>query len=164
MRTAVIVPGHGRRRLVGTSRISSTCLALVREAERVARESPVDVVVFSGAGEAEKMRAAWGGPDVELVVEPSAMVTAENAARSLPILLERGVDRAVVVCAPLHVYRARFFFSRLYAPRDVDIVFRAAPLRRGPRALVWELGATLVARRQLRAAAAELQTLSPRWR
>ena len=39
------------------------------------------------------MRAAWQGPAVELVVEPTASITAENAARTLPLLLERG-DRA----------------------------------------------------------------------
>ena len=38
------------------------------------------------------MRAAWRGPDVELVVEPTASITAENAARTLPLLVERGVD------------------------------------------------------------------------
>ena len=35
------------------------------------------------------MRDAWRGPDVELVVEPTAASTAENAARTLPLLLER---------------------------------------------------------------------------
>ena len=34
------------------------------------------------------MKAAWRGPDVELVVEPTAAVTAQNAARTLPLLLE----------------------------------------------------------------------------
>ena len=39
------------------------------------------------------MRDAWRGPAVELVVEPSASVTAENAARTLPLLVSRGVER-----------------------------------------------------------------------
>ena len=44
---------------------------LVREAERVAGTTPVDVVVFTGGSrgsrtpEAEQMRAAWQGPEVE---------------------------------------------------------------------------------------------------
>ena len=39
------------------------------------------------------MRDAWRGPAVELVVEPTARHTAENAARTLPLLLERDVGR-----------------------------------------------------------------------
>jgi uncharacterized SAM-binding protein YcdF (DUF218 family) len=165
MRTAIVVPGNGKRRLRDDG-ISKACLALVREAERLAGTAPVDVVVFSGGSrgsrtsEAEQMRAAWQGPAVELVIEPTASVTAENASRSLPLLLERGIERAVVVCAPLHLYRARFFFSRLYGPRGIETVFQSAPVARRPRAFVWELGAAAVSRRQLRAAQAELSRLS----
>src|SRR5580765_2767272 len=124
MRTAIVVPGHARR-----GRISSLCLALVREAERIASAEPVAAVVFTGGAprggesEAEQMRAAWRGSDVELVLEPTAAVTAENAARTLPLLLERGIERAVVVCAPLHLPRTRFFFSRLYEGAGVETAF-----------------------------------------
>src|SRR5687767_1091908 len=162
MRTAIVVPGNGARRLGRDFGISATCLMLVREAERLARKTPVDVVVFtggsrgSGLSEAEQMRAAWRGPDVELVIEPTATVTAENAARTLPLLLVRGIEKALVVCAPLHMYRARFFFSQLYGPRGVETVVERAPVARRPRALVWELAAAPFCRRQLRAAKAEL--------
>src|ERR1043166_127898 len=124
MRTAIVVPGHARR-----GRISGLCLTLVREAERIAAATPVDAVVFSGWAprggqtEAEQMRAAWNGPDVELVVEPTAAVAAENAARTLPLLRERAVERAIVVCAPLHLYRARYFFSRLYGAHGIATEF-----------------------------------------
>ena len=40
-------------------------------------------------------------------VEPTARTTAENAARTLPLLVELGVRRAVVVCAPLHFVRRK---------------------------------------------------------
>ena len=166
MRTAIVVPGNGRRRLRNTG-ISAACLALVREAERLASSTPIDVVVFTGASrgsglsEAEQMRAAWRGPDVDLVVEPTASVTAENASRTLPLLLERGVEKAFVVCAPLHLYRARFFFSRLYGPHGVETVFQRAPVARRPRALAWELAAAAFCRRQLRAAEAELARRTP---
>lgn len=157
MRTAIVVPGHGRG-----GRISAACLELVREAEKMASSTPVDVVVFTGGSrgnglsEAEQMRAAWRGPDVELAIEPTASVTAENAARTLPLLLERGIGRAWIVCAPLHLYRARYFFSRLYGPRGIETVYRRAPVTPGPRALAWELAAASVSRLQLRAAEAEL--------
>jgi uncharacterized SAM-binding protein YcdF (DUF218 family) len=158
MRTAIVVPGHARR-----GRISGLCLALVREAERIAAATPVDAVVFSGWAprggepEAEQMRAAWRGPDVELVVESTAAVTAENAARTLPLLLERSIERAIVVCAPIHLYRARFFFSRLYGAQGIVAEFRTVTAGRTVPALVWELVAATAVRRQLRAARAELE-------
>jgi uncharacterized SAM-binding protein YcdF (DUF218 family) len=158
MRTAIVVPGHARR-----GRISSLCLELVREAERIAAATHVDAVVFSGWAprggetEAEQMRAAWNGPDVELVLEPTAAVTAENAARTLPLLRARGIERAIVVCAPLHLYRARFFFSRLYGAHGIATEFRAVTAGRTLHALVWELGAVTAVRRQLRAARTELE-------
>src|ERR1700749_3960284 len=106
MRPAIVVPGHRSLGTDGTHRISARCKRLVREAEALATADDADVVVFSGwsstggPSEAEQMRDAWRGPDVELVVEPTARNTAENAARTLPLLLERGVTQAVVVCAP----------------------------------------------------------------
>jgi len=158
MRTAIVIPGHARR-----GRISSLCLALVREAERIAAAGRVDVVVFSGwaprggKSEAEQMRAAWRGPEVDLVLEPTARVTAENATRTLPLLTARGIERAVVVCAPLHLYRARFFFSRVYESHGIATEFRAVTVGRTLRAFFWEVGAAAVIRRQLRAVRAELE-------
>jgi uncharacterized SAM-binding protein YcdF (DUF218 family) len=158
VRTAVVVPGHHAH---------ERCLDLVREAERVASETPVEVVVFSGwsrrgaLSEAEQMRAAWRGPEVELLVEPTASVTAENASRTLPLLLERGIDRALVVCAPFHLYRTRFFFTRLYGAHGVETEFRVAPVTRSVRALLWELAAAPACGRQLRAARAELARMAP---
>src|SRR3954449_4576057 len=75
-RTAIVVPGHGRRGRDGVYRISATCLGLVREADRISGVAPIEAVVFSGwspiggTTEAEQMREAWQGGEVELVVEP----------------------------------------------------------------------------------------------
>jgi uncharacterized SAM-binding protein YcdF (DUF218 family) len=122
---------------------------LVAAAERVAAQ----LVVFTGwAGEADRMRDLWRGPDdVELLVEPTAATTAENAARTLPLLLERGVTEAVVVCAPMHLPRARWIFRRIYAPHDVAVRFVVARVLPTPGALVWEVAALAVAARQVRA-------------
>ena len=134
----------------------------MRTAERIADETHVHVVVFTGWArrggmtEAEQMHAGWRGPEVELVLEPTASSTAENAARTLPLLLDRGVKRALVVCAPLHRYRASFFFTRLYGAYGIDVELRLARTRRSVGALLWELGAATACRRQLRAAKAEL--------
>ena len=137
---ALVVPGHSRRR-----RISATCRRLVVEAEHLAELLRPDIVVFSGwspgggVSEAEQMRALWRGPDLELVVEPTAATTAQNAVRTLPLLLERGVERVVIVCAPLHRYRAcdvavgsRFVSGEGYEPYR----YRPSPARRLGTALL----------------------------
>src|ERR1700741_1142903 len=96
-RTAIVVLGHRTFGSDGVHRISSRCVQLVREAEGLVGAGGGDVVVFSGwsspggPSEAEQRRDGWRGPDAELVVEPTARHTAENAARTLPLLLQRGV-------------------------------------------------------------------------
>jgi uncharacterized SAM-binding protein YcdF (DUF218 family) len=139
---AIVVPGSSLRRIRER---------LVREAERVARAVDADVVVFSGAGEAGSMRDLWQGPNVELVVEETATSTAENAAHTLPVLLERGIREAIVVCAPAHYIRARWIFHRIYGARGVAVAFRLARILPTPGAIVWEVAAAAVARRQVRA-------------
>ena len=153
---AIVVPGHGLHGRDGAYRISRGCRRLVREAERLARDAQAGVVVFSGwapdggVSEAEQMRALWGGPSVELVVEERARTTVENAARTLPLLLERGVSEAVVVCTPLHLFRAGVIFRRIYGGGGIAVRLRAAPVPPTPGALAWELGALTVLARQLR--------------
>lgn len=162
MRTALVVPGHGGLGPDRIHRISRRCLRLVAEAERLTEALEPAVVVLSGwsptggPSEAEQMKAAWGGPDVELVVEPSARNTAQNASRTLPLLLERGVVAAVVVCAPFHLLRTRLFFGPLYGTHGVAVRYRVAPVRWPPGALAWELGALPFAPLQLLAARSEV--------
>ncbi|MGN6800052.1 MAG: ElyC/SanA/YdcF family protein [Gaiellaceae bacterium] len=141
MPPAVIVPG---------SVIPRTRERLVREAERVVRSTGAELVVFSGRDEAEHMRGLWRGPNTELVVEETATTTAENAARTLPTLVERGVREAVVVCAPAHALRAGWIFRRIYGARGIRVRVRPARVLPTPAALVYELGAATVARRQVR--------------
>jgi uncharacterized SAM-binding protein YcdF (DUF218 family) len=166
-RTAVVVPGHGWPDLAGVHRISGRCLRLVREAELLVSSAEADVVVFSGwsptggPSEAEQMRNAWRGPAVELVVEPTATSTAENAARTLPLLLDREVGRAFVVCAPQHLLRTRLLFRRLYGGSGVEVVFRVPRLAPTVRSVAWELCALPFLPLQLRAARAELARRLP---
>jgi len=160
-RTAIVVPGHGAFGASGY-RITSRCRRLVAAAESLAERLAPAAVVFTGwspdggPSEAEQMRDAWQGPDVELVVEPTATVTAENAARTVPLLLARDVELAQIVCAPFHYVRARYFFHRLYSAHSIRAHLRVVPERPSSRALAWELAALPVARRQLRRALAEL--------
>jgi uncharacterized SAM-binding protein YcdF (DUF218 family) len=150
---ALVVPGNSIRR---------TCRLLVAEAERTARRVGAEVVVFTGwAGgggpsEAARMRELWRGPrTVELVVEETASTTAQNAARTLPLLLERDVTDVIVICAPLHLVRARWIFTSVYRRHGLTVGFRLARVVPTPGALAWELGALTVAARQLRAARGE---------
>ena len=146
-RTAIVVLGHGWRDLDGVHRISRRCLRLVREAELLASDTGAEVVVFSGwsstggVSEAEQMRDAWGGPAVDLVVEPTARSTAENAARTLPLLLERAVGRVLVVCAPSHLVRVRLLFSGVYRGSGLDVAFRVAHQMPTFRSIAWEVAA-----------------------
>jgi uncharacterized SAM-binding protein YcdF (DUF218 family) len=146
------------------SSLTGTQRRLVAAAERVARDRPVEIVVFTGApngsglSEAEQMHRLWhGSAAVEVVREETASTTAENAARTLPILLERGIGDAVVLCSPLHVPRARWIFRRIYGEQGIAVTFELARVLPTPGALLWELGAFTVAARQVRAARA-------RWR
>ncbi|HSC92476.1 MAG TPA: YdcF family protein [Gaiellaceae bacterium] len=153
-RTAIVVPGHSRR-----GRMTRRCRRLLVAAAALAERERPDVVVFTGGrgGEAEQMRASWTGRgDVELVVEPTAATTAQNASRSAALLRERGVGRATVVCAPLHVPRVRYLFGGVYARAGIGWRVRAARTLPTPPALAWELAAAAVARRQRRAALEEL--------
>ena len=161
-RTAIVVPGHGDVDPAGTHRITRRCLRLVHEAERLVTAGGADVVVFSGwsstggPSEAEQMRDLWSGPDVELVVEPTARNTAENASRTLPLLGERGIERAVVVCTPTHLARTRLLFGRLYRGAGVEVAYRAVAVAPSLRSIAWELAAFPFLPAQLRAARAEL--------
>jgi uncharacterized SAM-binding protein YcdF (DUF218 family) len=138
---AIVVPG---------STVARVRERLVREAERAAFAVGAREVVLSGASEAGPMRDIWRGPDVELVLEESATTTADNAARTLPLLLERGIREAIVVCAPAHLFRARWIFRRIYAAHGVTVSFRTARIIPTPGAIMWEIGASTVARRQVR--------------
>jgi uncharacterized SAM-binding protein YcdF (DUF218 family) len=157
-RLAIVVPGASTRVRRGTWRLSPSCLACLSEAARIAAETTPAAVVFTGyargggragAGaetEAEQMRDAWQGPPgPELVLERSARTTAENAARTLPLLREREIDSAIVVCAAIHQARVRFFFSRLYRDAGIRTTFVPVRSRLSARALFWELAAAPLA-------------------
>ena len=156
---AIVVPGHSV-----SGRLSGRCRRLLGAAAELAEERRPRVVVFSGwspgsgPSEAEQMLEAWPGRrDVELVAEPTARITAENASRTLPLLLERDVREATVVCTPLHLARVRYLFPGLYASFGVRCDVRVAWTAPTASALAWELGALPLLRSQRRAALAELR-------
>jgi len=97
------------------------------------------------------MRDLWRGPaEIEVVVDETAENTAQNASRTLPLLLQRGITDALIVCAPTHLPRARWIFRRIYGRHGISVRFAAARIVPTPRALIWELAALGVAARQVR--------------
>lgn len=103
------------------------------------------------------MLDAWPGRrDVELVAEPTARITAQNASRTLPLLLDREIREATVVCSPLHRPRVRYLFCGLYARFGISCDVRIAWTLPTLHAVAWEVGALAVLRRQQRAALEEL--------
>lgn len=161
---AIVALGSSTSARGGSYRISRDCRRVVAEAEQAAARLGAKIVVFSGwspddgVSEAAQMRALWRQPaDLELVVEETASTTAENAARTLPLLLERGIAHAVVICTPLHLLRARWIFRNVFGRHGVAVSFNTARVAPTPGALVWELGALTAVGRQLRAAQSELE-------
>jgi DUF218 domain len=164
---AIVVPGSGRTDRGGTYRIGPRALECVRAAARLAEARTPRAVVFTGwspvrggPSEANQMRAAWDGPDdVELLVETTARITAENMSRTLPLLMERGVREVTVVCGALHLPRIRFYFGGVYPRHGIRCAYvrtRQAPT---PPALARELVAVSLMRSQRRRALAELAGL-----
>ena len=90
------------------------------------------------------------------MIESSARITAENMARSLPLLIDRGIDEATLVCGALHLPRVRYFFGTVYPRYGIRCRYRAVRDTPTPRALAWEAAAFPLMRRQRRAALTEL--------
>ena len=167
MSWAIVVPGSGRTGADGAYRIGPRAIEGVRAAAQLAERRRPRVVVFTGwspvlgePSEADQMLAAWDGPDdVELLAETSATITAENMSRVLPLLVERGVREVTIVCGSLHLARVRFYFGGVYPRHGIRCTYvrtRQAPT---PPALVHELVAVALMRRQRRHAVAELGDL-----
>jgi DUF218 domain-containing protein len=164
---AVVVPGQGDLLVDGAYRLTGLCERLLEHAaELAARRHPRAVVFtgwspYGGESEAAQMLAAWPGRrDVELLAEETAATTAQNAARTLPLLLERGVSEATIICTPLHRLRVAYFFRAIYGRFGIACRFSSAECGFSAAALAWEAVALSVARRQKRDVLAELSTVA----
>lgn len=112
-----IVLGHRWPGVSAEHRISDESLERLHQAEELVRRVPTRAVVLTGytatggLSEAEQMALGWRVPEVPLLLEVAGRDTAENATRSLPLLLALGgVRRVSVVTSAWHV-RAPFFFA-----------------------------------------------------
>jgi hypothetical protein len=156
-----VVLGHREPDISVEHRISHESLGRLHRAEWVARRRPTLAAILTGysatggLSEAEQMRSAWRVADVPPLLEVGGRDTAENATRSLPIVLALGdVRRATIVTSAWHL-RAPYHFA---AWRQEGIAVGFAFDWRGdwPRMLAHELRGM----RTMRAERARAQALA----
>ena len=111
-----VVLGHREPSISAEHRISHESLGRLHKAEWVARRHPTLAAVLTGytstggLSEAEQMRAAWSVADVAPLLEVAGRDTAENASRSLPLVLALGDARRVTVVTSAWHIRAPYHF------------------------------------------------------
>jgi hypothetical protein len=165
----IVIPGSGRLEADGSYRIGARARDCVRTAARLAERRRPLLGVFSGWSpvsgptEAEQMLEAWDGPDdVDLVLERSATITAENMSRSLPHILDHGVREVTIVCGALHLPRVRYHFGGVYPRHGIRCSYTLTRQTPTPATLAWEAAAFMLMRSQRRAALAEIESAAPR--
>jgi glucosamine-6-phosphate deaminase len=114
---ALVVLGH-REPDGGSEHLASEAsFARLHHAARIAHREPVRFAVMTGwtttggLSEAEQMLTAWNEPDTPALLEVAGRNTAENASRTLPLLLASGVIRRVTVVTSAWHVRAPYFFA-----------------------------------------------------
>jgi glucosamine-6-phosphate deaminase len=111
-----VVLGHREPSISAEHRISHESLGRLHRAEWIARRRPTLAAVLTGytstggLSEAEQMRAAWNVVDVPPLLEVAGRDTAENATRSLPLVLALGDARRVTVVTSAWHLRAPYHF------------------------------------------------------
>jgi uncharacterized SAM-binding protein YcdF (DUF218 family) len=133
-RTALVVLAGGLRSTDTTlpprERLDPATTARILAAARLYKERRFGLVILSGGPveEGEGMRdlvTMLGVPESVLVLESKSTNTRENAAFSIAILRERGVETAVVVTSATHLRRAVKDFDRAgmkVIPAAADLV------------------------------------------
>jgi glucosamine-6-phosphate deaminase len=113
----LVVLGHRDPGISPEHRISFQSRARLRRARRLAQRSPVRAAVLTGytstggLSEAEQMKAAWDEHAAPALLEVAGRNTAENASRTLPILLAVGETRRVTVVSSAWHIRVPWFFA-----------------------------------------------------
>ena len=153
-----IVLGHLEPGVSAEHRISAHSRARLARAVALCRQAPVRAVLLTGythtdgLSEAEQMALEWPLADVPVLLEVAGRNTAENASRSLPIVLALGVAARVSVVTSLWHLRAPYFFAP-YRACGLELDLRPArPLRGSCHLLAEELGGLAGMARQRRAA------------
>ena len=141
-----IVLGHREPGVSAEHRISAHSRARLQRAARLARRHPTRAVILTGythtggLSEAEQMGLEWTVPVVPVLLEVAGRNTAENASRSLPLVLAQGgVKRVSVVTSAWHLRTPYFFAPYRDHGLELDMV-PAAPLRGWGHLIAEEVG------------------------
>jgi hypothetical protein len=145
---ALVVLGHREPGISVEHRISHESRARLRHARELAERTPVRAVVLTGytstggLSEAEQMKTAWDDHDAPALLEVAGRDTAENATRSLPIVLALGDVRHVIVVSSAWHLRVPFVFWP-YRRFGLRVSYRASFAHGDwPRMLAHELRAS----------------------
>jgi uncharacterized SAM-binding protein YcdF (DUF218 family) len=134
----VAVLGYSGRRSDG---LHAVCAERLRHAERI----DADAVLLSGwarrdgAGEAELMRTAWNGGDVQLVSDATARNTRQNAVGIAETARRLTASEVVVVTSRWHAFRARTLVRAALREPSVTVRASSPPGRAPVRLLAREL-------------------------
>ena len=127
----LVVLGHREPGISAEHRISFESRARLRHARRLAARTPYRAAILTGytstggLSEAEQMKAAWDEHVTPALLEVAGRNTAENASRSLPLILALGdVRRVVVVTSAWHL-RTPFFFA-VYRDFGLHVCYRVS--------------------------------------
>jgi uncharacterized SAM-binding protein YcdF (DUF218 family) len=125
----------------GPDELHAICETRVRHAETIVRDG--DAVLLSG--ETEAMRGAWNGHEV--LLDPAARNTRENAKGVAAAARSLGVEEVVVVTSSWHAFRARTLV-RVALP-EATVSSSSPPGAPPPRLLARELACLVVLPLQL---------------
>jgi DUF218 domain-containing protein len=112
-----IVLGHREPGVSAEHKASHESFERLHRAAQIVRRVPTRAVILTGytstggLTEAEQMALAWSSPDVPVLLEEAGRNTAENATRSLPLVLALGGIRRVSVVTSAWHLRAPYFFA-----------------------------------------------------
>ena len=124
MRLVAVLGYSGRPR----DALHDICASRVKHAESLIDED--DAVLLTG--EADLMHGVWNGHEV--LLDPHARNTRENAAAVVEAAQRLGADEVVVVTSSWHAYRARTLV-RAWLPSNVRVT-SSSPQGRAPLRLL----------------------------
>ena len=130
----VAVLGYSRR---GDRQLHRICAERLAHAQGLAEGARA--VVLSGTPEAELMRAAWAGPEVELICDPDSRSTAQNASNVAAAARMLGAEELVVVTSPWHRTRVRLLLGWALRGSGIRLTVEGPSGRRPPLLVVREL-------------------------
>lgn len=162
-RRVLVVLGHREPGISAEHRVSFESRARLRHARRLAARHAYRAVILTGytstggLSEAEQMKGSWDERGAPALLEVAGRNTAENATRSLPLVLALGDVRHVDVVTSAWHLRTPWFFAP-YRRFGLAVGYRVSFVHgRWPSMLAQELRGARRAGSQRAAALADLR-------